>query len=42
MFSGISWLQYIKSISLIVMCYYLIVGWIYQKDLLRWLRDRKK
>ncbi len=42
MLTGISWMEFIKTILLIVICYYMIVGWIYQKDLLQWWRDRKK
>lgn len=42
MFSGIGWISYIKTIALVVLGYYLIVGWIFKKDLLQWLRERKK
>jgi len=42
MFTGISWMEYIKTIALIVIGYYLVIGWIYRKELLQWWRDRKK
>lgn len=42
MFYGISWMQYIKTIALVVFGYYLVIGWIYKKELLQWWRERKK
>lgn len=42
MFSGIGWIYYIKTIALVVLAYYLIVGWIFRKDLLQWFLKRRK
>ncbi|MES2329983.1 MAG: hypothetical protein V4539_10295 [Bacteroidota bacterium] len=42
MFNGISWIQYIKTIAIVVFVYYLVIAWIYKKELLQWFSDRKK
>lgn len=42
MFNGIGWLQYIRTIALVVLAYYIIIGWMYRKELLQWWRARKK
>lgn len=42
MFNGISWLNYIKTILSCVVIYYVVIGWIYRKDLLQWWRRDKK
>ncbi len=42
MFYGIGWIQYIRTIALMVLAYYLVIGWMYRKELLQWWRERKK
>lgn len=42
MFQGFGWISYIKTIAMAVITYYLLIGWMYRKELLRWWRERKK
>ncbi|MES2005570.1 MAG: hypothetical protein V4450_13720 [Bacteroidota bacterium] len=42
MFYGIGWIQYIRTITLVVLAYYLVIGWMYRKELLQWWREKKK
>ncbi|MDZ4070642.1 MAG: hypothetical protein U1C70_02355 [Sediminibacterium sp.] len=42
MFQGISWMQYIGAIILVLAGYYIAVGWMYRKELLQWWKERKK
>jgi hypothetical protein len=41
MFSGISWVQYIRTIFLVVLVYYLVIGIVYYKSLLQWWKRDK-
>jgi len=42
MFKGLDWVQYIKTIAVVVFGYYVVIGWIYRKEWLQWWRDRIK
>ncbi|MES2328212.1 MAG: hypothetical protein V4539_01330 [Bacteroidota bacterium] len=42
MLNGIGWSDFIKTIVLVVAGYYVVIGWIYRKQLLQWWRERKK
>lgn len=41
MFYGISWLVYIRMISLVALGYYLVIAWIYRKELLACWKELK-
>lgn len=42
MFSSISWPQFFTALIAVVLLYYTVIGWMYRKDLLQWLNERKK
>lgn len=41
MFSGISWMQYIRSVLCVLVVYYVVILLIYRKSLVQWWRERK-
>ncbi len=41
MIGSISWKEFIAFVLIVVTIYYGCIGWMYRKDLLRWLRGDK-
>lgn len=42
MFYGIGWIRFAQAVALIVLSYYIVIAWVYRKEWLRWLRERRK
>jgi hypothetical protein len=42
MLKGISWGAFANAILCVVVLYYGCMAWVYRKDLLQWVRDRKQ